>query len=110
MRTILFAALALLTGCMTRDSFAEQSTTLLCEKIQTCMGAAGMTLAGYDSVDECISEGTNETRDNVDENSCEVFDSEQAQACLDAIEAASCSGFVGASFEACDTVCGDSEG
>ena len=100
-------ALALLAGCMTRNSFAEQSTTLLCDKIQTCAGAAGLTLAGYDSYEDCISEGTTSMQDELDENSCEVFDAEQAQACLDAVEAASCSGFIGASYDSCDTVCSE---
>ncbi len=100
-------ALALLAGCMTRNSFAEQSTTLVCDKIQTCAGSAGLTLAGYESYDDCITQGSSAAKDELDENSCEVFDAEQAQACLDAVEQASCSGFIGATLDSCDTVCSE---
>lgn len=108
---MLVPALALLAGCMTRNSFAEESTTLVCDKVRTCAGDAGFTLAGYDSYDDCIDERTRSAEDGLDENSCEVFDAEQAQACLDAVEAASCSGFVSAiltgTLDSCETVCSE---
>ncbi len=101
------ASLSLLVACgPSRDAFGEQFATLSCEKISECGGEAALSLLGYDSVDECVTEGTTQLQDESDENSCENYNREAAAKCLDELEALSCDDLTsGNSAPSCDDVC-----
>ncbi len=95
----------LLAACgPSRTAFSEEFAATTCQKLSECYGAAGLGLLGYDSVEECVTEGTTDVTDETDETSCPDYNREQATTCLEELAAADCDDIEDVSA-ACDEVC-----
>jgi hypothetical protein len=97
MRFLILSAL-LLSGCMTSTGFQKSYAENYCERWDDCIGLEAIG----SSLEQCVDDIYEEWQDD----DCDDFNAESAAECLDGMEGASCTGFLGASLSGnCQVAC-----